>query len=130
MNKRESNLKPFQPGDDPRRNTEGRPRKFVSTLTTQGYTREEVNGALRAMLSMTELELKEVVDNKAGTVLERTIAKALQNELKKGSLATIESLLSRTFGKPRESQDINFSNMTDDQLDAVINKLTAKANDL
>ena len=40
-------------------------------------------------------------DGKA-TILEKTIAIALQKGLEKGSLYSIETLLTRAFGKPKE----------------------------
>lgn len=82
-------------------NPNGRPRKFISTLAkTQGYSQTEVKDCMEAILGMSEAELKSVVANKDGTVLERTIAKALLNGVNKGNLGNMESIITRSFGYP------------------------------
>jgi len=87
-------------------NPNGRPRKFVSELRAQGYRLAEVNDAIQVMLSMTIEELGEVWKNPKATVLEKTIAAAIRKSIEKGSLYSIETLLTRVYGKPRESIDV------------------------
>jgi hypothetical protein len=53
-------------------------------------------------MSMNMNELKDVWDNPNATVLEKTIAGAIKKSIEKGSLYSIETLLSRVFGKPKE----------------------------
>jgi hypothetical protein len=100
-----NNLKPFKKGQSG--NPNGRPRKYVSLLKDQGYKVSEVNDCIQAMMSMTLDELKDVWDNKQATVLEKTIASAIKRSIEKGSLYSIETLLTRVYGKPRETADIN-----------------------
>jgi hypothetical protein len=38
--------------------------------------------------------------------LEKTIANAMRKSLEKGSLYSIETLLSRVYGKPKETADV------------------------
>jgi hypothetical protein len=83
-------------------NPNGRPRKYVSLLVDQGYKRSEINDTIQAMLSMNMEELKEVFDNKNATILEKTIANAMRKSLEKGTLYSIETLLSRVFGQPKQ----------------------------
>jgi hypothetical protein len=83
-------------------NPNGRPRKYVSLLVEQGYKRSEINDTIQAMLSMNMEELKEVFDNKNATILEKTIANAMRKSLEKGTLYSIETLLSRVFGQPKQ----------------------------
>ena len=83
-------------------NPNGRPRKYVSQLKEQGYKLAEVNDCIQAMMSMTVDELKEVWDNPKATVLEKTIAAAIKKSIEKGSLYSIETLLTRVYGKPME----------------------------
>lgn len=101
------NLKPFKKGFDEKRNINGRPRKYVSNLKDQGYKIAEVNDAIQVLMSMTVKELTEVVDNPEATVLEKTVAKAMLKSMKNGSLYSLDTLLTRTFGKPKETVDQN-----------------------
>lgn len=96
----EGNLKPFQPGESG--NPNGRPRKYVSDLKQQGYKLSEVNDAIQALMSMDLEELKTVAQNPKATVLELTIALAIKKSIDKGSLYSIETLLTRVYGKPKE----------------------------
>jgi hypothetical protein len=83
-------------------NPNGRPRKYVSALKDQGYKISEVNDCIQAMLAMDLDELKAVWDNPKATILEKTIANAMKKSLEKGSLYSIETLLTRVYGKPIE----------------------------
>lgn len=86
-------------------NREGRPKKYVSLLKESGYKLSEINDSIQVMMAMTEQELKGVFDNKNATILEKTIAGAMQKSLKNGSLYSLDTLLSRVFGKPTEKVD-------------------------
>jgi len=101
------NLKPFKKGEVA--NPNGRPRKYVSELRAQGYRLSEVNDAIQVLISMTIDELKEVYTNPKATVLEKTIASAIRKSIEKGSLYSIETLLTRVYGKPKEQVDLNAS---------------------
>jgi predicted transcriptional regulator len=87
-------------------NPNGRPRKYVSLLKEQGYKLAEVNDCIQAIMSMDMQELKAVWDNPKATVLEKTIAGALRKSLEKGSLYSIDTLLTRVYGKPKETAHI------------------------
>tara|TARA_R110000868_G_scaffold136447_1_gene349432 strand:+ start:28564 stop:28932 length:369 start_codon:yes stop_codon:yes gene_type:complete len=101
------NLIPAKKGEI--RNPHGRPRKYVSELRSQGYKVSEVNDAIQVLMSMTLDELKDVYTNSKATVLEKTIAGAIRKSIEKGSLYSIETLLTRVFGKPKEQMDLNAS---------------------
>ena len=103
----EQNLKPFKKGQVA--NPNGRPRKFVSQLKDQGYKVSEVNDAIQVLMSMTINELKDVYNNPQATVLEKTVAAAIRKSIEKGSLYSIETLLTRVYGKPKEQVDLNNS---------------------
>ena len=83
-------------------NPYGRPRKFVSLLASQGYTRSEVNDTLQALMSMTLEELGEVYKDPKATILEKTVANAMRKSLEKGTLYSLETLLSRVYGQPKQ----------------------------
>ena len=83
-------------------NPKGRPRKFVSLLAKQGYTRSEINDTLQAMMSMTIEELADVYKDPKATILEKTVANAMKKSLEKGTLYSLETLLSRVYGQPKQ----------------------------
>lgn len=86
-------------------NPNGRPRKWISELKESGYKSSEVNDCILVMLSMTIEELADVYKNPKSTILEKTVANALKRSLEKGSLYSIDTLLNRAIGKPKESID-------------------------
>jgi hypothetical protein len=91
-------------------NPNGRPKKFVSLLKEQGYRLSEINDTIQAMMAMDIFELKSVYDNVNATILEKTIAHAMRKSLEKGSLYSLETLLTRVYGKPKEQMDIKSDN--------------------
>lgn len=91
-------------------NREGRPRKYVSLLKEQGYKLSEINDSIQALMSMDEEELKAVSTNDKATVLEKTVAKAILKSMSNGSLYSLDTLLTRVYGKPKEQMDIKSDN--------------------
>lgn len=87
-------------------NMKGRPRKIVTKLKMDGYKLAEINDTIQMMVSMTYDELKRVWDNPNATILEKTIAAALRKSLTDGELYSIETLLTRVYGKPKERMEV------------------------
>lgn len=102
------NLKPFPKGNNA--NPNGRPKKYVSLLKESGYKLSEINDTIQAMMAMDLDELKSVWDNPKATILEKTIANAMMTSLKKGSLYSLETLLSRAFGNPKQMTELTGAN--------------------
>jgi hypothetical protein len=94
----------FLPGQSG--NPNGRPRKYISLLKEQGYKASEVNDTIQALMAMDLEELKSVWDNPKATILEKTIAGAMRKSLEKGSLYSLDTLLTRCFGKPKETSTV------------------------
>lgn len=88
-------------------NPKGRPRKYVSLLKEQGYKLSEINDTIQAMMAMDIFELKLVYDNPNATILEKTVAHAMRKSLEKGSLYSLETLLTRVYGKPKEQAEFD-----------------------
>jgi len=88
-------------------NPDGRPRKYVSTLAkSMGYSQTEVKDCMEAILGASEVELKSIANNKHGSALERTLAKAILKGVKNGTLGNLESIITRSFGYPNKSIDV------------------------
>jgi len=106
------NLKALKKGYDPRRNLKGRPRKWISEIKEQGYSLSEITDAIQVLISLDIEQLTEIKKNPSSTVLEITIASAIIKSIQKGDLDSIETLITRVFGKPKEKieQDINVTN--------------------
>jgi hypothetical protein len=97
---------------DKRINKNGRPRKWISEIKDQGYTLSEITDAIQVLISLEPDKLQEIRTNPQSTVLEITIASAIIRSIQKGDLDSIETLITRVFGKPKEKieQDINITN--------------------
>jgi poly-beta-hydroxyalkanoate depolymerase len=87
-------------------NPNGRPKKYVTLLKESGYKLSEVNDTIQAMMAMTIDELKQVFDNPLSTILEKTVAGAMVKSLKNGSLYSLDTLMTRVYGKPKETATI------------------------
>lgn len=96
-------------------NPNGRPRKIISTLTGIGYSPSQINDTMMNIIALTLKEIKEIEINENCTALERTIAKAILNGAKKGSLYNLETLITRAVGKPKETAQI----VTDNKIEIV-----------
>ena len=86
-------------------NPNGRPRKWITELKESGYKSSEVNDCIMVLLSMTIEELADVYKNPKATILEKTVANALKRSIEKGSLYSLDTLLNRAVGRPKESID-------------------------
>ena len=83
----------------------GRPKKTVTTFTSAhgGYTIHDIKVVIVFMFTMHPDELKQIPKLPHATILEITVARALLNGLKRSVLYNLETLLSRVFGKPKET---------------------------
>jgi hypothetical protein len=86
-------------------NPNGRPRKFISQLKKEGYKQSEIFDAIQVLISMQPDELQSVKTNPKATVLEITIASAILKSIKDGNLDSLETLLTRIYGKPKQELD-------------------------
>jgi len=86
-------------------NPNGRPKKYITLLKEEGYKLSEVNDTIQVMMAMDLEELKAVWENPKATILEKTIANAMRKSLEKGSLYSLETLMNRVYGKPKETID-------------------------
>ena len=99
----DDNIIPFQFKPGQSGNPNGRPRKFVTPMKDLGYKVSEINDTLKALLACTIKELKEIGEHDDATVLERMVAKSIFEAMKTGNLRSLETILSRVFGHPKQS---------------------------
>ena len=84
-------------------NPNGRPRKFVCQLKDMGYNKQDINATIENMMAMTLNELADIFKDDNATILERTIANAMRKSLEKGTLYSLETLISRVHGVPTQT---------------------------
>ena len=104
-NPKTEHLKPWRKGDKSP-NPSGRPVGIITLLQNEGYTPAQVNKTILQLLTLTEFEISELLNNQNATILERTIAKSLLRGLNSGSLYALESLLNRSVGMPSNKQNL------------------------
>jgi hypothetical protein len=72
-----------------------------------GYNKQDINQTIENMMAMTLDELADIYKNEMSTILERTIANAMRKSLERGSLYSLETLISRVHGTPKAELDLN-----------------------
>ena len=87
-------------------NPKGRPKKLVPSMKVEGYKLTEINDTIQALVSMNVKDLKSVYENPNATILEKTVAAALRRSLEEGDLNSIETLMNRVYGKPKEKMEV------------------------
>jgi hypothetical protein len=95
-----ANLQPFKKGEVS--NPTGRPKKLVTQLKGLGYSKDDINQTLMNMVAMSREELTAIDKSNEYTILERIVAGALLKSHDKNSLYSLETLLTRVHGKPKE----------------------------
>ncbi len=112
-------------------NPNGRPKKLHPTLMkTTAYSKSQIVDIIQYMVSLTEKQLNEILDDANSTVFEKTIASAIKKSISKGYLDSIETLLNRVYGKPNESLDITSNGKTlNDKIEIEIITTKMKNND-
>lgn len=102
-------------------NPKGRPKKLVPSMKIEGYKLVEINDTIQSLISMTMEELKHVWDNPNSTILEKTVAGALRKSIEKGNLESVETLINRVYGKPKEKIDLETKGETNIKIEIVKN---------
>lgn len=105
-------LIPFKPGQSG--NPNGRPRSLLRQARDQGYTKDDFRRFLEDLLGVSENDLIKIVEeSKNGKapqpIIVTNIAMALLKDYKKGQTPTLDSVLDRTIGKPRQTVDLTSS---------------------
>lgn len=83
-------------------NRKGRPRKWILEMKEQGYKLSEITDVIQILISLEPEKLKELKSNPSSTALEVSIASAILKSISKGDLDSIETLITRVYGKPKQ----------------------------
>ena len=102
MQNNKENILPFSWKKGQSGNPNGRPRKFVCQLKDMGYNKQDITQTIENMMAMTIKELAEVFKDENATALEKTVANAIKRGIDKGTLYSIETLLNRVYGQPKQ----------------------------
>ena len=105
------NILPFSWKKGQSGNPNGRPRKFVCQLKDMGYNKQDITQTIENMMAMTITELAEVFKDENATVLEKTVANAIKRGIDKGTLYSIETLLNRVYGQPKQEVESKNENI-------------------
>lgn len=84
-------------------NRNGRPVKLTTTLQIQGYTPSQIYDIYSRIIALTVEEAQEIIDNPINTIIEQTLAKSAVIAANTGDLSILEQIVTRAFGKPKES---------------------------
>jgi hypothetical protein len=88
-------------------NRKGRPLKLASRLNRIGYTNSQVIDTIKNIFALTEDEVKHISKSEEYTILERSVSAAILKDLSNGNMHNLELLVSRCFGKPRDTTYLN-----------------------
>jgi hypothetical protein len=111
MSKNKEYILPFSWKKGQSGNSHGRPRKFVCLLKDMGYNKQDINTTIQNMMAMSISELAEVFKDDNATVLEKTIANAIKRGIEKGTLYSMETLLTRVYGQPKQEIESKNENL-------------------
>lgn len=87
-------------------NRAGRPKKWQSELLEMGYTKSQQDACYSGLLGQTVSKVMELRDDETQDFLIRNTAKAMIKAWEKGTLYVTETMITRTFGQPKESVDV------------------------
>ena len=91
-------------------NPKGRAKKYITTVTDRtGYKNSEIQDCIKSMLRMTTPEIKQIIKDDTTPVLEKIIASGIQSDIENGELRNLETLMNRSYGKPKESIELDAS---------------------
>jgi hypothetical protein len=111
MEGNKKNILPFSWKKGQSGNPNGRPRKFVCQLKDMGYNKQDITQTIENMMAMTITELAEVFKDDNSTVLEKTVANAIKRGIEKGTLYSMEILLNRVYGQPKQEVESKNENI-------------------
>lgn len=90
-------------------NKNGRPKSLKTILNSEyAMTQTQCNEAILSILAMSKQQVEIMADDSESAMFFRIIGKALLKSHQNSSLYVLESLLNRSFGKPKEQKKYQY----------------------
>ena len=94
------------------KNKNGRKKsKLIAFIKEEELSSDDVSAAIKLVLLMNEAELKELGNDKEKPMLLRSFANAMADDIKRGGLSNINSLLDRAIGKVTDKSEVKIMDM-------------------
>ena len=108
-------------------NPNGRAKKYITTVTDRtGYKNSEIQDCIKSMLRMTTPEIKQIIKDDTTPVLEKIIASGIQSDIENGELRNLETLMNRSYGKPKEFIEVEqvdkYKELTKEEIEAELER--------
>lgn len=84
-------------------NPMGRPPKVTTQARRAGYTLDDVRARIKVLIQMNIKQMDEIILSETSIMLDKIIANALVTDFKKGYIHTLDSLLTRVWGAPKQT---------------------------
>lgn len=101
------NLKPAKKGEV--RNPKGRPKSTLNVLKSAGYTLDDMKYRIKQLIFKKRSELAKIYSDPESLMIDKIVANALEHDLKKGIVSTLETILTRIWGAPKQTVENNGS---------------------
>jgi hypothetical protein len=108
-----NNLKPFKPGQDPRRNTAGTPKSTLKELEERigvsfgiALSKGDKYQIIESLLETPIKDLKRIVQDESAPVFLVNVAAAIVSDTQRGETTTLDKMLDRFFGRARQESVI------------------------
>lgn len=108
-------------------NPKGRAKKYLTSVTDKtGYRNSEIQDCIKSMLRMTTPEIKQIIKDDTTPVLEKIIASGIQSDIENGELRNLETLMNRSYGKPKEFIEVEqvdkYKELTKEEIEAELER--------
>lgn len=97
-----SKFKPGQSG-----NPKGRPKRITTLLKEQGLSKDDIIAGINCLINLDKKKLSELINDPGQPVWLVNLATAIQKDIQKGRVVTIDMALDRLIGRPTQSSNIS-----------------------
>jgi hypothetical protein len=101
----EQNLKHFSSTYQPRHNGR-KPKLYTQIKKDYNMGLEEYKNILMYIIQSTETELRQLEEDKTTPIWVVIICKAIEKDIEKGNIYSLQSIIDRLFGKAGQSVDV------------------------